>query len=477
MPNTLVPSILVLGATGQVGKAWLSLLGLQGGGLSHSQFDLADPSGFSSLLKQLNPCAVVNAAAYTSVDLAESNPALAFKINGESPGILAHECAQLHIPFIHYSTDYIFSGEGNRPWLEEDPAEPLSAYGRSKLEGEKRILDAGGSHLIFRTSWVYDSTGKNFLTMMLQLGKEKEALRVVADQWGAPTYAPHLAKASLQALLAALHMPAFPSGIYHLCHRGETSRNLFATAIFDLARKKGIPLRIETVEPIPTSSYPTPAKRPLNCRLNLEKVKRILGVELPGLANRAQRMYGAHPMKVTDLPLSGLKLVDLDVFKDGRGFFVEVFNQLKFQKAGLQTLFVQDNHTRSTPGVLRGLHFQTQPQQGKLIGAIRGRVWDVSVDIRVNSPTFGKHFTIELNGEDGKLLWIPRGFAHGFCVLGEEPADLIYKVDGLYNPKSEGGISWDDPDLNIPWPLQNPILSPRDETLLPFSDYRRNPRF
>ena len=171
-------------------------------------------------------------------------------------------------------------------------------------------------------------------------------------------------------------------------------------------------------------------------------------------------------MKVTPLPLEGLLLVELDVFRDDRGFFAERFHQQKFSDLGLPTQFVQDNHSRSKPGVLRGLHFQSDPPQGKLVGALRGAILDVAVDIRPNSPSFGQHYMVELSADNGRLLWVPAGFAHGFYVLGEEEADVLYKVDGLYNPKTDSGIRWNDPDLAIPWPNTEPLLSPKDQQLM-----------
>jgi dTDP-4-dehydrorhamnose 3,5-epimerase len=180
-------------------------------------------------------------------------------------------------------------------------------------------------------------------------------------------------------------------------------------------------------------------------------------------------------MKISQLELNGLLLVELKVYGDSRGFFVERFNEKLFAENGLPTRFVQDNHSRSAPGVLRGLHYQTEPAQGKLIGVARGKIWDIAVDIRAHSPTYGKWSAFELSDENGKMLWIPPGFAHGFCVLGDGPADVIYKVDGFYNPKSEGGIHWADPEFNIPWPVKNPTISARDEVLPKFSVYRANP--
>ena len=177
-------------------------------------------------------------------------------------------------------------------------------------------------------------------------------------------------------------------------------------------------------------------------------------------------------MQVTHLDLNGLILFSLPMYRDGRGFFVERYRSERFEEYLPGKEFVQDNHSRSRPGVLRGLHYQRDPEQGKLVGAIRGRIWDVAVDIRADSPTFGKSFGTELSDENGRLLWIPAGFAHGFCVLGDEPADVLYKVDASYNAAGEGGIHWADPELAISWPVLDPIVSKRDEWLDSFATYR-----
>jgi dTDP-4-dehydrorhamnose 3,5-epimerase len=176
-------------------------------------------------------------------------------------------------------------------------------------------------------------------------------------------------------------------------------------------------------------------------------------------------------MKLEKTPLDGLLVVTLDIYGDERGFFVERFNESKFKELGLPTNFVQDNHSRSSPGVLRGLHCQHTPPQAKLVGVVRGRIWDVAVDIRSNSPNFGQYFAIELTDINGKLLWIPEGFAHGFCVLGDEVADVFYKTTALFSPQGESGIIWDDPDIAINWPIKNAIISKRDQTQQSLKEY------
>ena len=180
-------------------------------------------------------------------------------------------------------------------------------------------------------------------------------------------------------------------------------------------------------------------------------------------------------MKTVQLELRGLVLITPTIYRDARGFFMERFNEEQFWDHDLPTHFFQDNHSHSLPRVLRGLHFQRKPSQGKLVSVVRGAIWDVTVDLRHGSPTFGKSVGVKLNAETGQMLWIPAGFAHGFCVLGNEPADVHYKADALYNPATEGGIRWDDPDLAIAWPVQNPIVSDRDKKLSRFADYRLQP--
>lgn len=289
--------VLVLGASGQVGRALLELLGGRGIGLARSEADLGRPDSLTRVLDRHQLSAVINAAAYTQVDKAEEEEFLAEKINAESPAVLAQYCSRHSIPFIHYSTDYVFSGEGSRPWVEEDPTAPLNAYGRTKLSGEKKVAEQGGSWITFRTSWVYDAQGQNFVKTMLRFGAEKDELRIVSDQWGAPTYAPHLAEATLQVLEKALGLQVFPSGLYHLCNAGETSWHGFALEIFRLARENGLPLRVSKVSPIATAEFPRPAARPLNSRLAMEKVKRVFGVQMPpwpvGLQKCMERLSDA----------------------------------------------------------------------------------------------------------------------------------------------------------------------------------------
>lgn len=171
-------------------------------------------------------------------------------------------------------------------------------------------------------------------------------------------------------------------------------------------------------------------------------------------------------MKELPVPIEGLRLFELPVFKDERGFFTERWNEAKWASTfGFKEKFVQDNHSRSVPGVLRGLHYQLDPPQGKLVSCPRGRVFDVAVDLRKGSGSFGQWFGIELSDDNGRALWIPYGFAHGFCVLGDGLADVVYKVNGAWNPKTESGLIWNDPKVGVVWPVMEPLLSPKDAVL------------
>ncbi|HEV7699980.1 MAG TPA: dTDP-4-dehydrorhamnose 3,5-epimerase [Pyrinomonadaceae bacterium] len=180
-------------------------------------------------------------------------------------------------------------------------------------------------------------------------------------------------------------------------------------------------------------------------------------------------------METITTSIQGLLSVRLEVNGDERGFFTERFKRSGFEAAGLPTDYVQDNHSRSAPGVLRGIHYQYAPAQGKLVGVTRGVIWDVAVDLRPESPSFGESYGVELSDMNGCLLWIPQGFGHGFCVLGDESADVLYKTTAEYEPAAEGGIIWNDPDLKIEWPLAEPTISQRDTELATFAEYRARP--
>ena len=271
--------ILLLGSTGQLGSAIVDLyrksafpIGWELIAWDRSQADMSDINSVLPKIKDLKPDAIINASAYTQVDLAEKERELCEKINTEAPVKLANFCFQAKIPFVHFSTDYVYSGEGNEPHVETEKTKPINFYGESKVKGEEGIVLSGADYLVFRTSWVYAESGKNFVNTMLRLGAERDELKVVSDQYGAPTYAHDLARYSLDAFMIALEKrmdQKFPSGIYHLCNSGFTTWYDFAKAI--LPNKK--------IHPISSSEFPTPAKRPFNSRLSLDKFKQTFGIE------------------------------------------------------------------------------------------------------------------------------------------------------------------------------------------------------
>jgi len=247
--------------------------------LGRDQLDLAHPHQIRQQVQRVRPDLIINAAAHTAVDQAESEPEAAFAINATAPGILAEEALALDIPLIHYSTDYVFDGTKSEPYNEADAPNPLGVYGKSKLAGEQAITAVQGKHLILRTSWVYSSHGRNFLLTMQRLLQEKPELRIVADQIGAPTWAGTIANSTLALIERWQAGQTGAWGTYHLTAQGETSWFGFAQAIGEALSQQGKPCA--TLVPIPSSDYPTPAARPLNSRLDCTRLKREWAVSQP----------------------------------------------------------------------------------------------------------------------------------------------------------------------------------------------------
>ena len=271
--------ILLTGCAGQLGRELKRSLACLGEVIAcdRQEFDLADPDALRDALRDAAPTVIVNAAAHTAVDKAESEPELAMAINAIAPGVLAEEAKRLGALLIHYSTDYVFDGTKPAPYTEDDSPAPLSVYGRSKREGELAIAAADGRHLIFRTSWVYGLHGANFMKTMLRLGKEHDELRVVGDQIGAPTWSRHLA--DVTALVLA--RKDIPNGLYHLAAAGETSWHGYAEAIFYEAQRVGLMDKSPVVHRITSADYPLPAARPANSRLDCSRFRRDFDLTLP----------------------------------------------------------------------------------------------------------------------------------------------------------------------------------------------------
>ena len=291
--------ILLLGKNGQLGWELQRSLAVLGDvvALDRSSTvycgDLANLAGLAATLRALQPQVIVNAAAYTAVDKAESEPDLARSINAAAPAVLAEEAARSGALLVHYSSDYGFDGSGSRPWAERDAPAPLNVYGQTKLEGEQAIQAAGPNHLILRTSWVYAARGGNFAKTMLRLAAERDTLQVINDQFGAPTGADLLADASAHAIRQLLQRPA-DAGLYHLAASGETSWYAYAKYVLaQSGRAQGAPEKIATtVQPVPTSSFPTAARRPLNSRLDTTLFQATFGLSLPHWQPGVARMLG-----------------------------------------------------------------------------------------------------------------------------------------------------------------------------------------
>ena len=290
-------NILLFGKNGQVGwelQRSLSVLGtvtaLDFDSTAHCG-DFANPAGVAETVRTLRPDVIVNAAAHTAVDKAESESEFARTINATTPGAIAHEAAKLGAWLVHYSTDYVFDGSGCLPWVETDVPAPLSVYGRTKLEGEQLIAESGAKHLILRTSWVYAARGGNFAKTMLRLAQERERLTVIDDQWGAPTGADLLADVTAHAIRHLQQRPQ-DGGIYHCVAAGETNWHLYAKEVLALAvqAQSAIELRANEVAPVPTSAFPTPAARPHNSRLNTTRLQTTFGLQLPHWRDGVARM-------------------------------------------------------------------------------------------------------------------------------------------------------------------------------------------
>lgn len=289
--------ILLLGKAGQVGGALTPLLRQLAGSsadqavvtLGRADVDLSDAAALAQAVQRVQPSLIVNAAAHTAVDRAETESEVTFAINAVAPGVLAAQAAKLNALLVHYSTDYVFDGSQRTPYRESDPTHPLGVYGESKLAGEQAVQASGCRHLLLRTSWVYDSTGRNFLTTMLRLAKQHGKLRVVGDQHGSPTSAAMIAEASLQLIRSMLNQPAMQGGLYHLTAQGQTTWHGFAQAIM---RKAGLDIPIEAIT---TADYPTPAKRPAYSVLNCGKLQTQFNYRLPDWQQALDALTGLRP--------------------------------------------------------------------------------------------------------------------------------------------------------------------------------------
>lgn len=281
--------ILVLGSNGQVGWELQRSLAPLGQLILHNRTtcDLADENTLARVISESTPQIIVNAAAYTAVDRAETEQEAAYQINSKAVALMAKIAADRNALLVHYSTDYVFDGTKNGAYNELDAPNPLSVYGASKREGELAIIESGCAHLIFRTSWVFAARGNNFAKTMLRLASSQSTLRVVADQWGAPTSAELIADVTAHAIR---NMQLAQSGIYHLAASGETNWHQYAQFVIDHAAAMGAAIKTTAIEAITTADYPTPAKRPANSRLDCTKLQSTFGLTLPSWEYHVKRM-------------------------------------------------------------------------------------------------------------------------------------------------------------------------------------------
>jgi dTDP-4-dehydrorhamnose reductase len=270
--------ILVFGRIGQLAQAFVQRLPLSTLFLDQDEADFLKPNEVLAQLNLIQPNLVINCSAYTAVDSAEDEKEASLQINAKTPGEVAHWCANRKVPLVHFSTDYVFPGTGARAWSETDPTSPLNWYGETKLQGDIAIAQTHTQHLIFRISWVYSEHGKNFVKTMLNLGKDRQELKIVSDQVGYPTFASDVAEKVLE-VLSQKNKPSW--GLYHLSGHDATSWYEFAQATFSQAKSLDFPLKIKNVLPLSTSEYPTKAKRPLNSRLDSTKFEKTFGLQMP----------------------------------------------------------------------------------------------------------------------------------------------------------------------------------------------------
>lgn len=392
---------------------------------------------------------VINATAYNAVDLAESEPArsVAMKLNGDAPGILAREAKKIGAKFLHFSSDYVFSGDATSVSAEDAIPTPANVYGESKLAGEVSVRREHDAAYIVRTSRLFGQQGASpdckpsFVTLIVQRALTKPAITLVDEEFACPTYTNDLAVA-----VRALFDESYPSGTYHLVNEDDgVTWHGFAEEIFAVL---GIDPVRSTVD---GATFKRPAKRALSTMMSNTR-----GPKLPSRRDALTRfllgpLKGGMKIEQTGIP--GLFAFTPTRFGDERGWFSEVLSLVALRNLGLRTDLVQINEGQSTKGILRGLHFQAPPfGQAKIVSCTAGSVLDVAVDIRTASPTFGKHFAIELSAANGKALYIPEGFAHGLVSL-EDGSRIRYHVFGASWEKSaEGGLRYNDPTLEIAWP-------------------------
>lgn len=392
---------------------------------------------------------VINATAYNAVDAAESEPArsVAFLLNAQAPGILARETKKIGAKFLHFSSDYVFSGDAKAVYGEDAVPAPVNVYGESKYAGEIAVQREDDSAFIVRTSRLFGQQGAaldckpSFVTLIIRGALTKPEVALVNEEYACPTYTADLAVA-----VRTLFDESYPGGIYHLVNEDEgVTWHGFAEEIFAVL---GIDPKRSMLD---GATFKRPAKRAASTMM-----KNILGPKLPSRRDALARFLlgpSKDAMKIEQTGIPGLFVLTPKRFGDARGWFSEALSLMALRNFGLRTDLVQVNEGQSAQGVLRGMHFQIPPfGQAKIVSCTSGSIYDVAIDLRQTSPTYGRHFGVELSAMNGKSLYIPEGFAHGM-MSQENDSRIRYHVFGASWEKfAERGLRYNDPALGIVWP-------------------------
>lgn len=429
--------------------------------------DLTNFNSIDSLITRFKPDVVFHCAAYTAVDKAEDEEAICYHTNTLATNNITEICEIIGAKLVYISTDYVFDGTKDEPYIEEDKPNPLNVYGRSKLLGEKLVLKYDKTFVV-RTSWVFGLNGKNFIKTIINAAKTKKELSVVGDQIGSPTYTKDLAKFLVSLASSDKY------GIYHAHNEGYTSWYGLAKYALEVY---GIEIPIKKIT---TNELNQLANRPLNNILSTDKLKEngfkplrpwqkaveeyVYELMLEEEKNKVvEEAYGengeiifSNGTRAIPTNLVDCYIIEPKYFLDGRGYYVPKYQNAYMKALGFENV-IQDSESLSKRGVLRGMHFQKYPfDQAKIVKAENGAVVDVVVDLRVGSPTYLQYTSVLLTPYDkdlpqsGRQLYVPRGFGHGFLSL-EDETKFVYYIDNFYKPSMESGLAWNDPLIDIDW--------------------------
>ncbi|MEK9156834.1 MAG: dTDP-4-dehydrorhamnose reductase [Patescibacteria group bacterium] len=462
-------TVVILGATGNLGSELVKAFARTGDRVmsaSRAECDITQQQSIDAFFAQHTPTHIINTASYNAIDSAESNEATAMRINAQAPAMLATVAKKCGAVFVHFSSDYVFSGEEGE-YTEDAQGDPVNVYGKSKWQGEEAVRAVNEQAFIVRTSKLFGRQGESldakpsFVTIMTKLALTQPKLTIVDEEIGCPTYTYDLAAGVVELLSGE-----YVSGTYHLVNEDEGKTWFgFAEEIFDV-----LSINPERTA-VSSAAFPRPAVRPKNVIL-----KNTKGPKLPSRRDALERFL-CGPLKAgIDIQLTGIPGLFAFTPKrlgDERGWFSETLNFALLRDFGMQHAPTQINEGQSLKGIVRGLHFQAPPfAQTKIVSCTAGRIFDVAVDIRKNSPTYGKWFGLELSAQNGTTLYIPEGFAHGMMAL-EDGSRIRYHLFGSgWERSAEGGLRYNDPEIGIIWPeIDVPVsVNARDASWQLFSE-------